>query len=177
MLIKIDKKLALKQLKRSDAKEIFTAIDSQRRYLGKWLAFVAQTKKLADTENFINSVVDAPEDKFNFVFTIRKENKFIGLIGFNNTDGLNKKTQLGYWLLEEFQQEGIMTRSVEKLCQFAFEEQNINRIAIKCARGNIASKRIAKRLNFKFEGIERQGGFLRGNLFVDMEVYSKLKSD
>lgn len=177
MLIKIDEKLELKQLKRTDAKEVFTAIDSQRRYLGKWLAFVAQTKKLADTENFITSVVDAPEDEFNFVFTIRKENKFIGLIGFNNTDRLNKKTQLGYWLLEEFQQEGIMTRSVEKLCQFAFNQQNLNKIEIKCASGNTASKKIAKRLNFKFEGIERQGLLVADNNFTHLEVYSKLKSD
>jgi ribosomal-protein-serine acetyltransferase len=177
MKIQVDRNIELKQLKLSDSADIFNTIISQREYLGKWLPFVEYTKKIEDTKNFVDSVVNAPEDRFEYVFTIRNQNEFIGLIGLKSTDKANKKTEIGYWLSEKYQKQGIMTKSVSKLCDFAFNELGMNRIQIKCAVGNDPSKNIPKRLNFKFEGIERDGELLTGNVYTDLEVYSKLKND
>jgi len=175
--IKIEKGIEIRQLMESDAKDIFTTINTQREYLGKWLPFVEFTKELSDTEKFVNAVVNAPEDRYEMVFTIRKDNRFIGLIGFKDTDKLNRKTEIGYWLSEDYQKQGIVTKSVEKLCGYAFETLGMNRIQIKCAIGNLPSKRIPQKLGFKLEGIEREGELLAGNKFTDLEIYSKLKSD
>lgn len=175
--IKIDKDTELKQLKRTDSVDIFEAIDSQREYLGKWLPFVEFTKEISDTEEFVGSIVNAPKDRFELVFTIRKQHKLIGLIGFKDTDRSNRKTEIGYWLSEKYQKQGIITRAVEKLCDFAFNELDMNRVQIKCAVGNQSSIKIPKRLGFKSEGIEREGELLTGNIFTDLEIYSKLKSD
>ena len=177
MIIKVDSDIELRQLELSDSINIFKTIDNQRKYLGKWLPFVANTKKLKDTENFVNSAINIPKDKFEYIFTIRKQSEFVGVIGFQNTDKLNKKTEMGYWLSEEFQGKGIITKSVEKLCDFAFKEQDINRIQIKCAVDNKPSIKIPKKLGFKYEGTQRHGGLLAGNIFADLEIYSKLKSD
>ena len=177
MRIPVNKDIELRQLEQSDSADIFHAIDSQREYLGKWLPFVEWTKEVKDTENFVDSVVHAPEDGFNFVFTIRKQDKLIGLIGFKGTDKQNQKTEVGYWLSEKHQKQGIMMACVDRLCRFAFEELGMNRIQIKCAVGNTPSQKIPQRLNFTFEGIERDGELLSGNIFTDLEVYSKLKRD
>lgn len=177
MIIKIDNEIELKQLEQSDSIDIFKTIDSQREYLGRWLPFVEFTKEITDTEKFVDSVINAPEDKFEYVFTIRKQNEFVGLIGFKDTDKLNKKTEIGYWLSEKYQKQGIITKSVDKLCDFAFNKLDINRIQIKCAVENKSSIKIPQRLGFKFEGIERQGELLTGNTFTDLGIYSKLKSD
>ncbi len=177
MIIKADTEIILKQLNKSDSTDIFKAIDSQREYLGKWLPFVESTKEISDTEKYIDSVINSPEDRFEYVFTIRKKDVFAGIIGFKGTDKQNKKTEIGYWLSEKFQKQGIMTKSVKKLCDLAFNEQGINRVQIKCAVGNTPSINIPKRLGFKLEGIERGGELLSGNIFTDLEVYSKLKSD
>ena len=177
MIIKIDSDIELKQLEESDASDIFKTIDSQRNYLGKWLPFVESTKEISDTEKYIASVINAPEDLFEYVFMIRKQRTFIGLIGFKDTDRLNKKTEIGYWLSEAYQKQGIMTRAVEALCDFAFNKLGMNRIQIKCAVGNIPSIKIPQRLGFTFEGIERQGELLAGNVFTDLRIYSKLRHD
>jgi ribosomal-protein-serine acetyltransferase len=177
MVIQFDTEIELKQLEQTDSIDIFETIDSQRQYLGKWLPFVEFTKEISDTERFVDSVVNAPEEKFEFVFAIRKQNKFVGLIGFKDTDRSNKKTEIGYWLSEKYQKQGIMTKSVEKLCDFAFNKQGINRVQIKCAVDNKPSIKIPRRTGFKFEGIERQGELLTGNIFTDLEIYSKLKSE
>jgi ribosomal-protein-serine acetyltransferase len=177
MVLQINETLVLRPLQLSDAADIFHTIDSQRTYLGKWLPFVALTQKVSDTETFVKSVVNAPKDNPQYVFTIRKQDNLVGLISLNDLDSVNKKTLIGYWLSEKFQGQGIMTQAVQKLCDFAFEELDLNRIQISIAVKNLPSKKIPKRLGFQFEGIERDGELLTGNVFTDLEVYSKLKGE
>lgn len=177
MQIRVDNEIVLKQIEKSDAQDIFDTINSQRSYLGQWLPFVEYTKDISDSEKYIDSVINSPEEYFELVFTILKNDKFVGIAGFKGTDKQNKKTEIGYWLSQKDQKQGIITKSVNKLCEYAFNELGINRVQIKCAVGNTRSKQIPKRLGFKFEGIERSGELLTGGIFTDIEVYSKLKTD
>ena len=171
----VNRNTVLKQIELSDTADIFNTIISQREYPGEWLPFVEFTKELKDTEIFVRSVVDAPEDKREFVFVIHFDGQFAGLAGFKSIDKDNKKTEIGYWLSEGFQKKGLMTESVKYLIKFAFEELDINRIQIKCAVGNTPSSNIPKKLGFKFEGIEREGELFPDGSFKDLEIYSLLK--
>lgn len=101
-------------------------------------------------------------------FVIHYNSEFAGIIGFKGTDSLSKKTEIGYWLSEFFQKKGIITESVKALMEFAFNDLDISRIQIKCATGNISSKNISRRLEFKLEGIEWDGELLAGGKFTDI---------
>ncbi|NOR75755.1 MAG: GNAT family N-acetyltransferase [Draconibacterium sp.] len=158
------------------AKEIFETIERDRNYLQPWLPFVELTTKLADTENFIQSILNQPQIKKDEIYSIWFKNEFAGLIGFKDTDWLNRKTELGYWLAEKMQGKGIATKCVEKLIRYTFQKLKLNRIQIKTAVGNLNSAAIPKRLGFKFEGIERDGE-KHNQTFVDLEIYSILKTD
>ena len=160
-----------------DAPLIFNTIKNQREYLGKWLPFVANTKELKDTQQFIQSVTEETEERIDYVFVILYDNHFAGTIGYRGTDLVNKKTELGYWLSEPFQGRGIITKSVERLVEYSFKHLQLNRVMIRCAVGNEKSKRIPKALNFTFEGIERAGELLSDSTFTDLEVYSFLRSE
>ena len=175
--LKIDENISLRQIELTDATDIFNIINSQREYLGKWLPFVEYTQKVKDSEKFIQSVMNAPEEQFEYIFTIRYQGKFAGITGFRDSDKLNKKTEIGYWLSEDLQKKGIITKSVKRLCEFAFTDLGMNRIQIKCAVENTASKGIPKRLGFKHEGVERDGEKLTGGYFTDLDVFSLLKSE
>jgi ribosomal-protein-serine acetyltransferase len=177
MFLKIDKEISLKQLQKEDAQDIFNTINNQREYLGEWLPFVEFTKEVNDTQNFVDSIINAPEERFEYIFTIRKNDAFIGIIGFKDTDRTNRKTEIGYWISKDFQKQGIVTKAVQRLCELAFDDLNINRIQIKCAVKNHPSINIPKRLGFLLEGIERDGELLTGNVYTDLFIYSKLKND
>jgi len=174
---KVDKDIFLKEVDFDDAKEIYNAIDEQRDYLGEWLPFVEKTKGIKDTEDFINSVINEAEEKRELIIVIFYKDNFAGIIGFKDTDKVNKKTEIGYWLSEKYQRLGIIIRSIKILLKYTFEEKEINRVQIKCAVKNEKSNKIPKRLGFKFEGIERDGELLSNNCFTDLEVYSLLKTD
>jgi len=172
--IQINEHVLLKEVELSDAPDLFQAIDSQRAYLREWLPFVDLTLEVAETEKYIRSIVTAPPESRDRTFIIRYEGLFAGLIGLKTIDRVNRKTEIGYWLSEKYQQKGIMTASVKALVDFAFRELHLHRIQIKCGTGNIRSKKIPQRLHFQLEGIERDGELLSDGRFTDLETYSLL---
>lgn len=163
--------LLLRQIEIADADCVFDTINNQRQYLRKWLPFVDHTRQVEDTRNFIRSLNKVQE----LVFVMQYKNEFAGLIGFRGTDQANRKTEIGYWLSQPFQKKGIVTESVKKLVNFAFEELQLNRVEINCAVGNLPSKKIPQKLGFQFEGIVRDGELLVDAVFVDLERYSLCK--
>lgn len=176
-IITVKDNILLKELELPDAEHIFKAIDSQREYLGEWLPFVEFTKSVKDSLDYVNSVVTMPEECKERQFAIFCGDDFAGLAGFKGTDRLNRKSEIGYWLKEEFQHRGIMTESVSALIKFGFSELDLNRIQIKCAPENVKSRKIPQRLGFTLEGIERDSEFVKESLFRDAEVWSLIKKD
>lgn len=166
----------LREAEQSDAQEIYKVIDGHREYLKTWLPFVANLTEQSE-EDFIAETLAVEYEQRNIVFIIEKDEQLCGLIGFVNTDRINNRTEIGYWLLPEFQGQGIMTNAVKYLCRWAVEERNMKRIQIKCAVGNEPSNAIPQRLDFTFEGTERCGELLHTGEYADINVYSILKEE
>jgi len=174
--IVVSNEILLERIRVTDAATIFHAIDQNRSHLGAWLPFVDYTKEAKDSEAFIQTVISRREETLNEVYTIWFKGEFAGLIGFHNTDRVNEKTEMGYWLISEKTGQGIIHRSCEVLIGLAFEKMGINRITIRCATDNLASQKVPQRLGFTFEGIERSGERYH-DLFFDLKVFSFLKSE
>lgn len=176
-IITVKDNIFLKELELNDAEHIFKAVDSQREYLGEWLPFVEFTKSVKDSLDYVNSVVTMPEGCKEWQFSVFCGDDFAGLAGFKGTDRLNRKSEIGYWLKEEFQHRGIMTETVRALMKFGFSELGLNRIQIKCAPENVKSNKIPQRLGFTLEGIERESEFVKEGVFRDANVWSLIKKD
>jgi ribosomal-protein-serine acetyltransferase len=174
--ILVSNEILLERLNINDAATIFYAIDQNRSHLGVWLPFVDFTKDVKDTEAFIQMIISHRKETKNEVYTIWFKGEFAGIIGFNNTDRVNEKTEIGYWLLKEMTGHGIIHQSCRILLELSFEKLGMNRITIKCAVGNDASEKVACRLGFIFEGIERAGERYH-DLFFDLKVFSLLKRE
>lgn len=169
--------VTLRNAQIGDAEVICQAINTHRNYLSKWLPFVVHIHDVADEEDFLSSMLAEPYEKRNIVFIIEKEKEFCGLIGFINTDIINHRTEIGYWLLPEYQGKGIMTRCVRYLCEWSVRERDINRVQIRCAVGNHPSNAVPQRLGFRPEGTERDGELLSSGFYTDINVYSILKNE
>lgn len=175
--IEIDEELRLEKLNHTHAKGIFDLINSNREYLRKWLTFVDSTTSLTDTENYISQInKSATASNAEIVISIVYHEEVIGVIGLKKVDWANRILEIGYWLGPEHQGKGIITKCCRVLVDFAFTQMGANRIEIKCGVGNERSCHVPKRLNFTFEGIERDGELVNGK-FIDIEVYSLLKRE
>lgn len=175
--IKIDEDLRIEKLNLSHAKGIFNLINSNREYLRKWLTFVDSTVSLRDTENYIaqiNKTATAPNSEI--VISIICRDEVIGVIGLKKVDWANRIAEIGYWISQQHQGKGIITKCCRSVVDFAFSQMGANRIEIKCGVGNERSCHVPQRLEFTFEGIERDGELVNGQ-FIDIEVYSLLKRE
>ena len=170
--------ITLREVVLEDAAAIYQAIDAHRDYMRTWLPFVDTLKSVADEETFLKSVLSAPAERYEPVFAIRNgQDEVCGLIGFHFSDFDNHRTEIGYWLLPEYQHRGIMTACVRRLCQWAIDEKGIKRIQIRCATSNAASNGIPLRLGFHHEGTERAGELLSSGEYTDIHVYSILAEE
>jgi len=170
----VEKDILLKEIGWEDVGPIFNTIDNERTYMEKWLPFVELTQDISFTRNFVKNYLES--DRLDLTCAIYYKHQFVGLIGLKDTDLDNKKTEIGYWLSESFQQKGIITRSCRKLINYIFDELELNRIQITVATENLRSQAVAERLGFTREGIERDGE-LHSRGFVDLVVFGLLKKD
>lgn len=173
MIIEIRDDILLKSVSLDDVCHIFKALDTGRKQLRTWLPFVDSTLKEEDTLEFVQSVLD--EGKIQFCIYYR--NEFAGLVGFNNIDTYNKKAEIGYWLSPQYEGNGIITQSVKELLMYAFTELELNKILIKAGTENHKSRKVAQRLDFTLEGIERDGELLVDDQFTDLALYGLLKTE
>ena len=67
-----------------------------------------------------------------------------------------EENEIGYHLLKEFHNKGIMSAVVEGLCDNAFKRLNIDKIIGLVYEPNIASKRVLEKNGFVFEGIKEK---------------------
>lgn len=160
-----------------DAAIIWQTIHDNREYLKTWLSFVVALNDVKDEEAFLSSVLAEPYEERNIVFVIGHGTELCGLVGFVNTDVVNHRTEIGYWLIPEYQGRGVMTACVRHLCRWAVEERGMNRIQIRCAVGNQPSNAIPQRLGFHLDGTEREGELLSSGEYADLRVYSILKRE
>jgi len=173
---KINEKLSLVIPEQEDSKDIFTVVNKDREHLKKWLSWVDKTTSIKDIE--INNLerIEKFHKKEAASFYAVYENRFIASVGFISLDNANRKGEIGYWILSDFQGKGLMTECVKACIKYGFEQLNLNRIIIKCASENVRSAAIPKRLGFTLEGTLRQDRIVN-EIFYDTLIFSLLKNE
>lgn len=87
-----------------------------------------------------------------------------------------KTAQIGYWLGEEYQGNGIMTDVTRALTDYIFNELKLNKAEIRVASDNKKSRSIPERLGYANEGCIRQAEWLYDH-YVDHVVYGILAEE
>lgn len=173
---KLEKNLELRLLETRHAKKLFLLTDENREYLREWLPWVDFTTKIDHSKAFIEMGLKQFSNNNGFQAGIWYEGKLAGVIGLHNINWSNKSTSIGYWLGQDFQGKGIITKACRAVVQYCFEELNLKRVEIRVATGNYKSQAIPERLGFTKEGCIRCAEFLYDH-YVDHYVYGMLKEE
>ena len=174
--IRIDDNLVLRQLSEEDAMPLFKVIDSNRKFLREWLPWLDTSKRPEDTLYFIKTTLEQFSNNDGFAAGIWYGDSVVGTIGFHKIDWLNRSVEIGYWLSEAHQGKGIVTKACKAFIDHAFGEWYLHRVQIRCAVGNAKSCRIAERLHFVKEGLQRHAEFLYDH-YVDLIIYGMLEDE
>jgi ribosomal-protein-serine acetyltransferase len=168
--------IELRILELQHADELFNLVDRNREYLSKWLPWVNDSNKVEDTKEFIQFELSRFAKNNGFSSGIIYKSELVGCIGIHDIDWKHKKTSIGYWLGEEYQGLGIMTRACKGLVEYAINSLGINRIEIRACTENYKSRAVPERLGFKNEGTIRQVELINER-YYDHVIYGILRED
>lgn len=174
--IPVDDEVELRLVAEGDEDEIFRIVDANRAYLRQWLPWVDVTLSAADTRAFVERSLEQVRLQDGFQTRILHRGEFAGMIGYLYHDWKDRKTEIGYWLRQDLQGRGVMTRAAKALTDFALVNLGLNRVEIRAATDNRRSRAVPERLGFVQEGILREAAWL-SDRFIDLVVYARLRDD
>jgi len=167
--------VAVRLLAAGDATELWTLIDRNPDYLSRWQpGFVPVS--LGDVRSGIATALQRFADGSGFHAGIWTNGTLAGSVTCNAIDRINRSADIGYWLGEDYQGQGLATLSCRALIHYLFVHLHLNRIEIVTLAGNTRSAAIPLRLGFRPEGVARQKYWLRDQ-FSDALMYSLLAAD
>lgn len=106
------------------------------------------------------------------IFAIDVQGEAIGAAGLHaQTDIYEKNMELGYWLAEPFWGQGLMTRVVHQMVDYAFRTFPIARVYARPFGTNRASQRVLEKAGFTLDAKLVQTLFKNGE-FIDEYIYA-----
>ena len=93
--------------------------------------------------------------------------------GFHDIDWQGRQCDTGWWVRKSAQHQGFATEAANALARYAFGALGMRRVGLTHSAGNDASRRIAQKLGFAFEGIQRGANILPGGKHADRHCHAR----
>jgi ribosomal-protein-alanine N-acetyltransferase len=100
---------------------------------------------------------------------------FYGAGGLNSLSKERKKAEIGFWLISDFWGQGIMKEAMPLICNYGFDNLELQRIEGFVESENMNCKNAMAKLDFQYEGTMKECEFKNGR-FISLDIYAKVKS-
>lgn len=167
----IDQNLKLMLVQPWFAPVYFEIVNTQRDYLSQWLPWVRHANSEQFFLDFIKKCQHDYQAGQSLVCGILYQEQLIGNLSFNAIRPQLKRVEIGYWLSQNYQGMGIMTKSVQTLIHYAFDQLHIEKAQISVAVDNQPSRQICERLGMTLEGILSHNENVNGRI-LDHAIYA-----
>ncbi len=172
----VDDDIELRGFEDADADRLFALVDANRTHLRRWLPWLDATATIEAERAFVERSRLQAERDDGVQYGIWHQGALVGAIGHVGISWSNRATEIGYWLAEDAQGRGIITRATSALVSQAFSELRLHRVVIRCATENTRSAAVPRRLGFHLEGTHRDAEWLYDH-YVDHHVFAMLAPD
>jgi ribosomal-protein-serine acetyltransferase len=166
--------ILLRPLEQSDIVLIAQACNDEE--IQKWLP-LPFPYEVSDANYFVNILAtEVRTSGIGIVFAIEKNGNFVGCINVKRTEWLNRTCEIGYWSVPEFRGLGYVSEALMLLSRWLLLEQEFERVEVRVAVENLASKQVAIKSGFVQEGVARSAGRVHSGR-VDLIIFSKIRKD
>lgn len=169
-------RLHVRPLEATDAKavaEIFADKQTQR-----WLPFPKEFGQIEGvawcTEMAQERRDSGSGDHYGVVR--REDDRLVGCLWTKRTDWGARVTEVSYAVAAETRGFGVAAEAVDALAIALILEHGFQRVELRVAPGNVASRRVAEKAGFTYEGLLRNAGHVHSGR-VDFEVWSFVAAD
>jgi ribosomal-protein-alanine N-acetyltransferase len=136
-------RLTLRQLASDDEQQIFTLRSDSKinKYLDRQVSHT-----IDDARNFINKIIKS--DSLYWAITLSDKNILVGTICLFGFSDKNYQCEIGFELLPNFQGQGIMKETLEKIIDYAFTTIKVKKIEAFVHRENLNSIKLLENFSF-----------------------------
>lgn len=129
-----------------------------------------QPYTLKDGEEFINfALLNSQNNIFKAIIV---NGEAVGSIAISKKEDVYCKSgELGYWLAEDFWNQGIMTKAIKLISKMAFKQLDIVRIYAEPFASNIASRKSLENAGFTLEAVLKNSIY-KNDLISDSCIYA-----
>lgn len=165
--------LVLRPFSDSDAEAFTAAVLESVETVGRWMPWCTSGYSARQALEWFSACRTARDAGTAFEYGIfcQDSGGFLGGAGLNEIRQQHKLCNLGYWVRQSRQRQGIASRGVQALSAHAFHQLGLHRVEIIVAVGNLASEGVAVRSGALREGIARNRLHM-GNEPVSAHVFS-----
>lgn len=142
----------LRQLVMQDAPALFELTMRNRERLRRWMSWVDYVHCESDTRGFVRESLRAFRAGRSLQMGIWLNDKLVGTIGLFRASGAEPEAEVGYWIDESAEGQGLVTRATRLLTQYAFEKWQVPVVRIRVEPENVRSRAIPERLGFRLRG-------------------------
>lgn len=173
-----DRRIYLRPWQAGDAAQLHAAARESVASVGRWLPWCHADYQPHEASDWIVHCSEGWQAGRYFALPIfeRGSDLLLGAVGINQIDRANHRANLGYWVRQSRQREGIAAAAVAMAARFGFDDLALVRIEILAISDNLASRRTAEQVGARFEGIARQRLWHDGAA-RDAAVYGLIRSD
>jgi RimJ/RimL family protein N-acetyltransferase len=163
----------------ADAPRLLASVTKNQAHLSQWLPWAAGDLPTLEDEislmRMFRGHFDLGQD-FTYAIFDRSDAQVLGGTGLHTRAG-NKALEIGYWIDQDFINQGYATEISAALTRVAFEVEEVRRVEIHCAVENVRSAAVPRKLGFTCEGTLRQREPLADGRYHDHLLWTLLQDE
>jgi len=168
-------RLILRKVQKKDCRDLFEyCSDPVSSRYSDWLPHEDRSV----TKQFIKGLLSSVSEGEYFLWCIelKESGKVIGSISITEMDRHFKVAELGYGIQKAYWGKGYATEAAETVLEYLFCRVGVQRVFARISTANLASVRLALRLNMECDGLLRKGCYIQGKSH-DVYIYAITDED
>ncbi|WP_020559395.1 GNAT family N-acetyltransferase [Thiofilum flexile] len=149
----VDDEISLYLISETFVARYVELVAADESYLAQWMEWPRHCKTEEEFKQFVKSSLHHYAEGQSMTCAIAYYDEVVGNVGFNTINHTLKVAEIGYWLGQQYQGKGIVTRACRYLIDYAFKVLELEKVQISAAEDNLPSRAVCERLGMQLEGI------------------------
>lgn len=140
----------------------------------------SKLKTYSELKETFEHIFKSRDQKYYFAYTIfdRSSSKAIGYFYFYFINNIASHLKIGFELIPDFWNKGIMTEVLKIILKYLFEGIELNKVCAEVNAEHKASRKVLEKCGFNLEGILRENDYYYHlDKFCDDVQYGILRKD
>ena len=174
--LKINDKLILRDIRISDAEKYYNYVNHPK--VKKYIPDSCLPNSVDQAKKELQFFRNLHSKRLSIYWAIAEveSGNMIGACGFENWSRIHKRLELAYDLNPDYWRQGIATKSLALIIDFAFKQMQAERIEAFLEPNNIASAGLLKKIGFTKEATLKKYRFFKDK-HIDVDFWAIIKSE